>query len=141
MLSERRDGAADLRLAAQAAGSADRDHNIATLPSELEAPAHGLRAAERAHYALASRVVPAAELLLRGASGRYQREAASWPIQPSPPYERFAATVASLHEAASAAHLAAGRCCAHRELPTRREPPSCRPLWPSAASDDLWAAS
>ena len=41
---------------------------------------------------------------------RYQRAAAMWPTDPPPSYERFAAALARLHDAAAATRLAAHRC-------------------------------
>lgn len=112
MLSEHpeRCMADELLPAAQAVEHTHHDGDVEALPGELEALAETLRAAGRACEGSALRVVPAAESLEHGICNRYQRAAASWRISPPPSYERFAAALASLHEAADAARLAARRC-------------------------------
>jgi hypothetical protein len=112
MLSERTNGGAarDLLVAANAVGHTDHGGDLAALPGELEGLGEALRAAGRACKKSAFRVVPGAQPLDRGIGDRYQRAAASWPASPPPSYERFAAALASLHEAADAARLAARRC-------------------------------
>ncbi|MEO8688795.1 MAG: hypothetical protein ABI611_11330 [Solirubrobacteraceae bacterium] len=97
-------------VAAAGVGRADRRGGVETLPSELEALAEAIRAAGRALAASAPRVVPEAEPLDHRVSSRYRRAAASWPTSPPPSHERFAATLASLHDAADAARLAGRRC-------------------------------
>jgi hypothetical protein len=111
MLSERTTGAAahDL-LAAAAVEHSERGGDLAALPGELECLGCALRAAGRAYEEFASRVAPAAQPLDRGNGSRYQRAAATWPVSPPPSHERFAAALASLHEAADAARMAARRC-------------------------------
>lgn len=111
MLSERTSGAAanDLLSAAKAVEHTDHSGDLATLPAELEGLGEALQAAGRALESSASRVLPAAQPLDRGICSRYQRAAASWPSSPPPSHERFAAALASLHEAADAARLAARR--------------------------------
>lgn len=117
MLSERTNGAAanDLLVAANAVEHGDHGGDHAALPGELEGLGEALRAADRAYERSASRLVPAAQPLDRGICSRYQRAAASWPASPPPSHERFAAALASLHEAADAARLAARRCDEARE--------------------------
>ena len=112
MLSERTNTAATdgLLLAATAVARSDPGGGVQTLPGELEGLAEALRAAGRALEASAARVVPAAQPFDRGICSRYQRAAAGWPTSPAPSYERFASTLAGLHDAAGAARLAARRC-------------------------------
>jgi hypothetical protein len=112
MLSERTNGAATdgLLLAATPVGRTDPGGGVQTLPGELEGLAEALRAAGRALETSAARVVPAAEPLDHGICSRYQRAAAGWPLSPPPSHERFASTLAGLHDAAGAARLAARRC-------------------------------
>jgi hypothetical protein len=112
MLSERTNDVAahDLRVAARAIEFTDHGSGLATLPGELESLGEALRAAGRACEESASCVAPGAQPVDRGVCSRYQRAAASWPTSPPPSYERFAAVLASLHEAAGAARLAARRC-------------------------------
>jgi hypothetical protein len=112
MLSERTNGAAahDLLVAAKAVEHTEHGGDPAALPGELEGLSEALRAAGRAYEKSASRVVPAAQPLDCGLCSRYQHAAASWPTSPPPSHERFAAALASLHEAAAAARLAARRC-------------------------------
>ena len=111
MLSERTNGAAarDLLVAANALEQADHDGSLAALPGELEKLGDALRAAGRAYEKSISRVVPDAQPHDRGICSRYQRAAASWPASAPPSHERFAAALASLHEVADAARLAARR--------------------------------
>jgi hypothetical protein len=111
MLSERTNGAAehDLLAAANALEHADHGGSLGALPGELERLGDALRAAGRAYENSISRVVPGAQPRDRGISTRYQRAAASWPASPPPSHERFVAALASLHEAADAARLAARR--------------------------------
>jgi hypothetical protein len=111
MLSERTTGAPepDLLVAAKALEHADHGDSLGALPGELERLGDALRAAGRACEKSISRVVPGAQPRDRGISSRYQRAAASWPASPPPSHERFAAALASLHEAADAARLAARR--------------------------------
>ena len=59
---------------------------------------------------MGARVVPAAARSDHGVCRRYQRAAAMWPTDPPPSYERFAAALAHLHDAAAATRLAAHRC-------------------------------
>jgi hypothetical protein len=99
-----------LQLAVGAVEQLERGNDVESLPTELEALAEALRAAGRACDSAASRVVPSAQALDRSICSRYQRAAARWPISPPPSYARFAAALASLHEAADAARLAARRC-------------------------------
>jgi hypothetical protein len=112
MLSERTYGAAanDLLAAAEAVEHIDHGGDLTALPGELEGLGEALLAVGRAYERSASRVVPAAQPLDRGICSRYQRAAANRPASPPPSHERLAATLASLHEAADAAHLAARRC-------------------------------
>lgn len=111
MLSERTNQAAATELLLAAAAVENSDHgDLMALPGELEVLAEAVRAAGRAYEASASHVVPAAQTFDRGVCSRYQRAAASWPVSPAPSRERFAAALASVHEAAGAARLAA-RCC------------------------------
>jgi hypothetical protein len=117
MLSERINGGAahDLLVAAKAVEHTDHAGDVAALPGELEDLAEALRAAGRVCEKSAFRVVPGAQPLDRGICSRYQRAAASWPASPSPSYERLAAALSSLHEAADATRLAARRCDQARE--------------------------
>ena len=109
--NERNGAATDgLLLAATPVGRTDPGGGVETLPGELEGLAEALRAAGRALETSAARVVPAAEPSDRGICSRYQRAAAGWPVSPPPSYERFASTLAGLHDAAGAARLAARRC-------------------------------
>ena len=111
MLSELTSGATanDLLVASNAVEHSEPGDDLAVLPGELEDLSEALRAAGHAYATSASRVVPAAQPLDRGICNRYQRAAASWPTSPPPSHERFAAALASLHEAADAARLAARR--------------------------------
>jgi hypothetical protein len=117
MLSEQTNGAAahDLLVAAKVLEQSDHGGDPAALPGELEALGEALRVAGRACQKSAFRVVPGAQPLDRGICSRYQRAAASWPTSPLPSYERLAAALASLHEAADAARQAARRCDRARE--------------------------
>jgi hypothetical protein len=112
MLSERTNGVAanDLLIAAKAVEYNDHRGDLAALPGELEGLGEAFRVAGRACETSASRVVPDAQPLDRGICSRFQRAAASSPASPPPSHERFAAALASLHEAADAARLAARRC-------------------------------
>ena len=111
MLSERTNGAAADELLAAATALERADHGgVEALPSDLEALTEALRAVVRALEKSASRVVPAAEPLDERICSRYQRAAASWPTTTPPSYERFAAALAHLHDAADAARLATRRC-------------------------------
>jgi hypothetical protein len=111
MLSEQTNGAAerDLLVAAEALDQAERGGSLAALPGELERLGDALRAAGHAYENSISRVAPDARPHDRGICSRYQRGAASWPASPPPSHERFAAALASLHDAADAARLAARR--------------------------------
>jgi hypothetical protein len=112
MLSKRTNDtpADELLVAATAIERSDQGVDVETLPSELDALAEALRASGRALATSASGVVPAAEPRDHGACTRYQRAAASWPTTPPPSHEAFTGTLASLHDAADAARLAARRC-------------------------------
>ena len=112
MLSDHTSVAAtdDLLRAARPVKHSNRDGDFEMLPVELGVLAEALRVARRACDRSASRMVPAAETLDRGICSRYQRAAAGWPASPPPSYERFAAALASLHEAADGARLAARSC-------------------------------
>jgi hypothetical protein len=112
MLSERTNGAAadGLLLVATPIGRTDPGGAVQALPGELEGLAEALRAAGRALETSATRVVPAAQPFDRGICSRYQRTAAGWPVSSAPYYERFASTLAGLHDAAGAVRLAARRC-------------------------------
>jgi hypothetical protein len=111
MLLEPAHGAAtDGLLAVSQVGRTDSSGGIETMPDELEGLAETLRLVGWALEASATRVVPAAQPFDRGICSRYQRAAAGWPTSPAPSYERFAATLAGLHDAAGAARVAARRC-------------------------------
>jgi hypothetical protein len=111
MLSERTNGAEVDALLAVATALEGADHGgVEALPSDLDALTEALRAAGRALEKSASQVVPAAEPLDHRICSRYQRAAASWPTTPPPSYERFAAALADLHDAADAARLATRGC-------------------------------
>ena len=112
MLSERTisAGADELLHATAALEQPGRDAPLESLPGHLEALAEALRTAEGALASSGVRVVPAAAPSDHGVCGRYQRAAALWPTDLPPSYERFAAALAHLHDAAAATRLAAHRC-------------------------------
>jgi hypothetical protein len=125
MLSERNiDTASELLTAA--IENLDRGVDVETLPAELERLAETLRTAARAQQASARRVVPAARGTDDDASSRYRRAAVGWPVSPAPPHERFAAALASFHEAADAARLAARRCDRAKQAVEALFPPLLR---------------
>jgi hypothetical protein len=90
-------------------GAAEPGGVVAALPGELESLSEALRAAGSAYETWASHVVPGGQPLDRGICSGYRLAAASWPDSPPPSHERLAAALASLHEAAGAARLAARR--------------------------------
>ena len=102
-------GADQLLLATAALEQPGGDAALESLPDQLDALAEALRTAESALATSGVRVVPAAARSDHGASRRYQRAAAMWPTVPPPSYERFAAALAHLHDAAAATRLAAHR--------------------------------
>jgi hypothetical protein len=115
MLLEPAHGAAtDGLLAVSQGGRTDSSGGIETMPDELEGLAETLRLVGWALEASATRVVPAAQPFDRGICSRYHRATEDWPASPAPSYERLASTLAALHDAASAARLAARRCDAAR---------------------------
>lgn len=112
MLSERtvRTAAQGLKSAGRTVACTDGGDEAPGLPGELEELGQALRLASRACEAATFRVVPGPQPPDRDICSRYQHAAACWPSLPPPPHERFAAALASLHEAADAARLAARRC-------------------------------
>ena len=88
----------------------DGEDELPGLLGELEELGQALRAASHACEAATFRVLPGPQPPDRDICGRYLGAAECWQTLPPPPHERFAAALASLHEAADAARLAARRC-------------------------------
>ena len=112
MLSERLNhrAANELLDAADAVECIDAAGALVDLPRHLDRLGDALRATGRAYEMAASHVVPPGQPHDRTIASRYQRAAASWPGEPPPSHERFAAAMTSLHAAADAARAAGRRC-------------------------------
>jgi hypothetical protein len=86
-----------------------RGDDIAALAGQLDQLAGTLRVVAQACERGTTRVVPPARLDV-SVSHRYQSAVARWPFTPPPSYERLAMLLGSLHDAAAALRVAAGRC-------------------------------
>jgi hypothetical protein len=96
-------------VAVQTAGhSIETSTDVTRMAGSLTDLGEALRAAARACDQLAARVVPG------DPSGplcdRYRTAAEAWPSPAPPSHERLAAILASLHDTAAGARLAARRC-------------------------------